>query len=145
MQPLDVPPGCRSFVLATEETEIFCTTSVAIDEDRVGWFKRAALGAPWVAQVLPAGVNEMAAGTFNGWPGFDERRQDLYWERHEGSSSAVHVTHRETVDAPFGAPRKVTELGAAADPDVSADGFSLALSERGPDNYDVSTATRACL
>jgi len=145
VQLIEVAPACQNFVLTRDENEIFCTTYVATTEARVGWFERAGLGAPWIAQVLPAGVNEMAGNTFNGWPGFDEGRQDLYWERHEDPDSAIYVVHRESADAPFGAPRKVTELGAAADPDVSADGFTMVLSVSGPDGYDVATATRDCL
>ncbi|HEY4177160.1 MAG TPA: hypothetical protein VGM90_10025 [Kofleriaceae bacterium] len=151
-----------SFTTIADEREVFYTLGKPSRKD-IGWSTKPTNGSPFSTyseQTLPSTFNGTVAAFDDGWPTFDDTRQELWWERDDASAGTTALgprilsATRSGGGMPFdSAVVEHPELGIAGDPDVDADGLALALSAdmtqppAGLPNVgqsDIYTATRTC-
>lgn len=144
-------PGLESLTEVTSPTvrrddrEMFYSSRVPPSA-----IERATRASPTDAWTPRGPVPELVASRDRGYPGLSPTGHVLYFEQTEpGVGFHIARVARSTLDEPFGAPERVTEIAGGrndGDPEVSADGTQLLLSSdraRAGD-YDLYLATRTC-
>ena len=147
--PSRLPQGSANAALSADELELFYTVQVGSDDFDLGHATRTTKASPWMTDTLLDGVNRRGAGMREGWPSFDEQRQELYIEYAASAGiDAVGVMRRPARGLPFGALTPIAELGPDGnDPDISRDGMTLVFAANrtgGAGRTDLYLATRAC-
>lgn len=137
---LDVDLPGHNFAFSDDERELFYTT---FDGDNDVHHARRE-GSGWVPDDLLAGYNR--AGQDEGWPSYDDARDELYIEQTVDNAAVIRVASR--TDEGFGVLTTVAALGSdSGDPDISPDGLEIAMSSRQAPSVganDIFLATRVC-
>jgi hypothetical protein len=144
-----LPPAATNAALSADELELFYTVQVATDDFDLGHATRTTKAAPWVNDTLLDGFNRRGSGKREGWPSFDDARQELYIEYAvSGGTDALAVMRRAAPGLPFEALTPIAELAPDGnDPDLSPDGMTLVFAANragGAGRTDLYMAARAC-
>jgi hypothetical protein len=135
-------PAADSWVMANGGLEAFYMVYSPPTDADLQHATRASSTDPWIVDNLVDGMNR--DGEQEGWPGFDEARQELYFEQDGGSGPEVRMASRAAPGEPFG-PLSTVDFGG--DPDISRDGRTLLFAADrlgGAGGADLYMLTRDC-
>jgi hypothetical protein len=142
----DLPYPEVDWDISADGLELFYTRDGGTETD-IGHATRPTTSSPWtyddaLRDIIPPGDDE-------GWPTFDDARQELYFEASDIGAGYIARATRPGPGQPFSTPVMVSELQTSlGDPDITADGTTLVFaSDRAPSAgaADLWIATRACL
>jgi hypothetical protein len=147
--PSGIPTTSTNAAFSADELELFYTVQIAADDFDLGHATRMTKTSPWVSDTLLDTFNRRGAAMREGWPSFDDARQELYIEYAvSGGTDAVGVIRRAAPGLPFEALAPVADLGPDGnDPDIAPDGMSLVFAANrtgGAGRSDLYMAARAC-
>ncbi|NVB79203.1 MAG: hypothetical protein HOV81_12450 [Kofleriaceae bacterium] len=141
--PIDAAlPDGDSWVMANGELETFYMVYPAPNDGDLKHATRGSLADPWTVDGALDAMNRV--GSPDGWPAFDEARQELYVEQESASGAELRVASRASPGEPFG-PLSTIEFGG--DPDISRDGRTLLFAADrlgGAGGADIYMLTRDC-
>lgn len=137
--PVSLPYPTSDWDISGDLLELFYTDSTMASAE-LRHATRVSTTDAWIDDGL---VDTLNTTGNEGWPSFDEARQEVYFER-EGQ---LHVASRSGRGQPFGTPVLLTDIGTGGDPDISADGLTLVFSDDRSAGAaaDLYVATRVCL
>lgn len=144
-----LPTPGDNWAMSADELELFYTVQIAADDFDLAHATRLTAGAPWVTDALLDGLDRRGAGMREGWPSFDDARQELYLEYSVvPGTDALALARRAGQGLAFGAPAPIAEIGSDGDdPDITNGGMTLVFaSDRagGAGEDDLYVATRSC-
>lgn len=147
--PSGIPSTATNAALSADELELFYTVQVATDDFDLGHATRMSKTSPWVSDTLLDEFNRRGAGMREGWPSFDDARQELYIEYAvSAGADALGVMRRAAPGLPFEALTPIAELAPEGnDPDLARDGMTLVFAANrtgGAGRTDLYMAARAC-
>jgi hypothetical protein len=147
--PSGIPPTSVNAAFSGDELELFYTVQIATDDFDLGHAMRPTKTSPWVTDTLLDAFNRRGAGMREGWPSFDDARQELYIEYAvSGSTDALAVMRRAAPGLSFEPPTSIAELAPDGnDPDITPDGMSLVFAANrtgGAGRTDLYMVARAC-
>jgi Tol biopolymer transport system component len=143
--PADLPYPDVDWTMSDDELELFWSDSTA-GPMQLRHARRPNKSASWVSDTEVDSLNSPTIP--RGWPGFDDARQELYYEDDESTGTVIAVAKRASPTATFDAPTMLTQLGSdAGDPEISFDGKTLVFSSTragGGGANDLYFVTRQC-
>jgi hypothetical protein len=147
--PSGMPQTSANAALSADELELFYTVQVADNDFDLGHATRMTKTSPWVSDALLDGVNRRGAGMREGWPSFDDARQELYIEYSvSGGADGIGVMRRAAPGLPFEPLAPIAELAPDGnDPDIAGDGMTLVFAANrtgGAGRTDLYMAARTC-
>lgn len=147
--PSGIPAASVNAALSADELELFYTVQIATDDFDLGHATRMTKTSPWITDTLLDAFNRRGAGKREGWPSFDDARQELYIEYAvSGGIDALGVMRRPAPGLPFDAPTLIAELAPDGnDPDIARDGMTLVFAANrtgSAGRTDLYMAARAC-
>jgi hypothetical protein len=144
--PADLPYPDVDWTMSDDELELFWTDTSTGPNAQLRHARRPNTSASWVTDTEVDSLN--TPGISRGWPGFDDARQELYYEDQESAGTYIAVAKRASPMATFDAPTLLMQLGSdVGDPEISFDGKTLVFASTragGGGASDLYFVTRQC-